>query len=307
MLKKILPPKVICCRRTLAVLVAGMLLALGLWECLIGWEQLFGLRSSRHSLYLATGSFFNPGPYCGFLAMIAPTALYYAFGNSKMVFHWVGIVYLIAAVGIMPALMGRTGWIAAAAGCMTVAVGCDAITVVGLTICGKITERDSRSSAWQAKRYTCLYRLSDDMVAELDSLMAEYDTDPKFLFDYGKALRLSARFDKSNRVLLRGLEVSSDPMFLNLIGHNYQDLGDYEQAESYYQRSTRRLPGRLYPYYLLGVMYADSASCSPGKFEAVAAEAIAMEPKVMSPAIREMKSYLLHLHDSIGMLSPRER
>lgn len=128
MLKNMLPSKAIFSRHTLAASVAVTLLTLGLWECLLGWEQLLGFRSSHHSLYPATGSFFNPGPYCGFLAMIAPMALCYAFGKGKTVFHWVGIVYLIATVGIMPALMGRAGWIAAAAGCMTVAVGCGAIS-----------------------------------------------------------------------------------------------------------------------------------------------------------------------------------
>ena len=57
MLKNMLPSKAIFSRHTLAASVAGMLLTLGLWECLIGWEQLLGFKSSRHSMYPATGSF----------------------------------------------------------------------------------------------------------------------------------------------------------------------------------------------------------------------------------------------------------
>ena len=128
MLKNMLPSKAIFSRHTLAASVAVTLLTLGLWECLLGWEQLLGFRSSHHSLYPATGSFFNPGPYCGFLAMIAPFALYYALENDKKVLCWMGIVYLVAALGIMPALMGRTGWIAAVTGCTAVGVGCGSIS-----------------------------------------------------------------------------------------------------------------------------------------------------------------------------------
>ena len=45
-----------------------VLIGAGLWECFLGWAQLLGFMPSRHALYPATGSFFNPGPFCGFLS-----------------------------------------------------------------------------------------------------------------------------------------------------------------------------------------------------------------------------------------------
>lgn len=101
-----------------------LLMAAGLWECGVGWMQLLGIRTSLHSLYPATGTFYNPGPFCGFLGMVLPVALHYALGGRHRLLHWVALVYIIAAVGIMPVLMGRTGWIAAAAGCLLTAAGC---------------------------------------------------------------------------------------------------------------------------------------------------------------------------------------
>ncbi len=40
-------------------------------------------------------------------------------------------------------------------------------------------------------------------------------------------------------------------MFYNIIGKNFEALGDYEQAERNYIYSHNRVPSRLYPYILL--------------------------------------------------------
>lgn len=45
-------------------------------EAVWGLSQLYGYAVSNHSLYVLTGSFFNPGPYSGYLAMILPVCLY---------------------------------------------------------------------------------------------------------------------------------------------------------------------------------------------------------------------------------------
>jgi hypothetical protein len=49
----------------------------GLGEAVWGLLQLYGFRPSQHGLFRLTGSFFNPGPYSGYLAVVFPMALYY--------------------------------------------------------------------------------------------------------------------------------------------------------------------------------------------------------------------------------------
>lgn len=44
-------------------------------ECIIGLKQLYGLENSNHALFKLTGSFFNPGPFAGFVSVIFPLAL----------------------------------------------------------------------------------------------------------------------------------------------------------------------------------------------------------------------------------------
>ncbi len=111
-------------RTDTVILIECAVILTGLWECGTGWAQLLGMTPSLHLQYPATGTFYNPGPYCGFLATVLPLAFYRSLSGRPRWLHLLGLVYLIAAVGIMPALMGRTGWIAGVAGCLAAAAGC---------------------------------------------------------------------------------------------------------------------------------------------------------------------------------------
>ena len=53
------------------------LMFFGMVETVWGMRQLYGFTASGHSHYALTGSFFNPGPYAGYLAMILPICLYH--------------------------------------------------------------------------------------------------------------------------------------------------------------------------------------------------------------------------------------
>ena len=461
----------------LFLIVSGLLIAFGLFEAIVGWCQILGFTPSLHLLYPATGTFYNPGPYGCFLALVTPLALYNTILCKKSFFHWEGIIYLIVALSVMPVLMSRTGWIAAAVGMLVTAIGTGhikkpnikillltsvtivvvavlmyrlkpasalgrlflwktgvsalgieplkgvgwayvpgalglsqesyfsanpdsvfiavagspeyafneifqigiafgipvliffiallIITTVGawkgrqygitgsivaliivclasypfqfteflifsglllltgicsipnnivhscyklilvitisvLTIAAiTLTEkRESFNREWSANKYAYQYGLTENNIQSLDSLVKTNSNSSKMLFDYGKALRESGHYEKSTEVLQKGLSVSSDPMFLNLIGRNYQDIGQKDMAEKYYHRSISRLPERMYPYYLLGKLYADSIHGDSLKFIQIYEKVMTMDPKVMSPAIEEMRKELQDIYNS---------
>lgn len=110
-----------------------------------------------------------------------------------------------------------------------------------------------------------------------------------FLFEYGHGLHKLKQSEASNRILREALERSNDPMILNIIGKNYVYEGDYRAAEEWFVRSTHRLPGRVYPYYLLAKLYAEPAFARPEKFERMKRIVLTKEPKVHSTAIRQMR------------------
>jgi hypothetical protein len=55
----------------------------GLVETVWGFMQLYNVAYSQHNLFQITGSFFNPGPYSGWLATVFPMALGFVLFNSK--------------------------------------------------------------------------------------------------------------------------------------------------------------------------------------------------------------------------------
>ncbi|WP_307996928.1 O-antigen ligase family protein [uncultured Bacteroides sp.] len=124
---------------------------------------------------------------------------------------------------------------------------------------------------------------------DYEKLYPELANRGAFLFEYGYSLHKLKEYDNSTRILEEAMTHSNDPMILNIIGKNYQASGDYEKAEEYLIRSTHRLPGRIYPYYLLAKLYAESKYRQPEKLKYAAEIVLTKEPKVQSTAVREMR------------------
>lgn len=101
--------------------VVWVLIGYGGVEAVYGLRQLYGFTVSNHSLYSMTGSFFNPGPYSGYLAMVFPLCLHeWLFFRRKKQLSWFEVLrkYISLAVMLMilcllPAGMSRSAWIAA--------------------------------------------------------------------------------------------------------------------------------------------------------------------------------------------------
>ena len=79
--------------------------------------------------------------------------------------------------------------------------------------------------------------------------------DFRFLYEYGLALNKEGKYAESNEVLVKGVSLSSDPMFHNIMGKNYQQMGDYVNAEEELRYSSFQVPSRLYPHVLLMELY----------------------------------------------------
>lgn len=103
-------------------IVTWVLIVLGGIEAIWGLRQIYGFAVSNHSLYALTGSFYNPGPYSGYLAMIFPLCLHEWLNlKEKTERTWIELGKYYMALGVMllilcvlPAGMSRSAWIAAA-------------------------------------------------------------------------------------------------------------------------------------------------------------------------------------------------
>lgn len=102
------------------------MIALGCIEAIWGVKQLYGFAPSNHNLYKLTGSFYNPGPYSGFIAAVLPIALSKAFPFWEQIkeekFNRLSLLYGFAfltvacSLCVLPAGMSRTAWLSAIAG-----------------------------------------------------------------------------------------------------------------------------------------------------------------------------------------------
>ena len=452
-----------------------VLVVLGGSEAILGLRQLYGFATSGHSMYALTGSFFNPGPYSGYLAMILPVCLYQWLVCDRKGGRVVSGGVMLLILCVLPAGMSRSAWLAAGVSCLCVyawhmdwtdkfrllwqqqrqrvvmvvvggfcvlllagyllfvlkpdsargrlfmwKITCRAIAEKPLTGYGihnfaaaygnaqetyfaagdyePWEERVAGSPEYAFNEYLqaavelgiplavcllvvvvlCLYRgvrkgrygicgailslmifsfssyplqlpvfivtfggllvaclsgadrwqwlglavsvgiiggfrLKNDLQVEqacrewmnarvlysagaYQSAEKEYGRlypllrdRASFLFEYGHGLHKQQQFSKSNRILKEALQRSCDPMILNVIGKNYQQMGDCLSAEDWFIRSTHRLPGRIYPYYLLAKLYAEPGFRQPDKFEKMKRMVLTKEPKVHSTAIRQMR------------------
>lgn len=142
---------------------------------------------------------------------------------------------------------------------------------------------------WENARnlyYSGAYASANEYYRGLYPLLKEKG---RFLFEYAHSLHKSGFYNESNKYLREAGKYSTDPMILNIMGKNYQGLHDYEYAEACFLSSVNRLPGRIYPYYLLAKLYTESDFRNKGKFVKMSRIVLTKEPKVHSMAIEEMR------------------
>lgn len=110
-----------------AIIISGIL------QALYGNLQLLGFYPSNHSNFKMTGSFFNPGPYAGFLTSVWTLSLgmflfktriigqvrFYTNKNSrffnillKYIFEYIPLLSIISVAILLPALQSRASWLA---------------------------------------------------------------------------------------------------------------------------------------------------------------------------------------------------
>lgn len=108
---------------------------------------------------------------------------------------------------------------------------------------------------WESIRYLSSMELYEDSVEELASLYDDLKDNYRYLYDYGYALHKCKRYQESTKIMKEGAVISSDPMFYNIIGRNYEAMKEYDKARGAYIHAHNMVPCRIYPLVLLMEMY----------------------------------------------------
>lgn len=94
----------------LPIVTSWGLILLGAIEAIWGIRQVYGFTYSNHSLYTLTGSFYNPGPYSGYLAMIFPVCLNECLKwkeKKKAIPYYIALSVMLLILCVLPAGMSR--------------------------------------------------------------------------------------------------------------------------------------------------------------------------------------------------------
>ena len=126
-----------------------------------------------------------------------------------------------------------------------------------------------------------------EMKKDYEKLYPFLSDQTPFLFEYAQCLSKAGEHKKSNQVLEQAIMISCDPMLYNIFGKNFQGLKNYQLAEQNFLLASRIVPSRIYPYFLLANLYAESGNTQQAML--MAQKVLEKEPKVQSTAVNEMR------------------
>lgn len=137
----------------------------------------------------------------------------------------------------------------------------------------------------------------DYAVAGCDTLWQYKKYDKEFLFAYGQSLNKIGEYEKSDSILKMGIEISSDPMFWNVMGNNSLAKGRYREAEERYKHAFYMVPNRLYPLNLLAKLYYTEGDTA--RFLDMADKVETFIPKVESASTAQLRNEIRQLKADI--------
>ena len=129
------------------------------------------------------------------------------------------------------------------------------VFVTAYAVKGELRERSEAFGEWKKTAIFSTTGMYEESVENLSGLYPHLFWNFRYLYDYGYALHKTGNYGKSNEILSEGTGISSDPMFHNIIGKNYEAMGAYADAEKEYMRAHCIVPCRVYPLVLLYDMY----------------------------------------------------
>lgn len=129
------------------------------------------------------------------------------------------------------------------------------LSILVITKIPEIKQYRRAETAWKNAEKWHQMEYYEYVVEDCDTLLPYLKRDMDFLFAYGQSLNKTGNYERSDSVLKFGTEISSDPMFWNVMGNNSLALGKYREAEERYKHAFYMVPNRLYPLYLLAKLY----------------------------------------------------
>lgn len=171
------------------------------------------------------------------------------------------------------------------------------LTVVLLKQKPQMNQHRKVESSWKTADRWYQKGCYECVVEECDTLYGYMKHNPQYLFAYGQSLNKIGEYEKSDSILKMGTEISSDPMFWNVMGNNSLAMGRYREAEERYKHAFYMVPNRLYPLNLLAKLYY--AEGDTARFLDMADRVETFIPKVESTSTAQLREEIRLLKTDI--------
>lgn len=177
---------------------------------------------------------------------------------------------------------------------LTLVLLCASSIITSYCIINRYPTYDAYRS-WKDVKPLYSSTMYEEAVVEYEKLFPYLKDQAAFLFEYAQSLSKTSSYEKSNDILEKATQISCDPMFYNIMGKNFQAMKQYENAEKSFLRASYIVPSRLYPHYLLFLLYCEIGDKLKAK--QTAEYIYHKEIKVDSPAVQEIKQKVKKILD----------
>lgn len=169
------------------------------------------------------------------------------------------------------------------------------LVIASVYLCCHLRPNSFVADIWKKCRFLKVAGMTESAEEGYENIYASLKHNPFFLFEYAQILTKQSKYNEAITVLKQVAKVKCDPMIYNMMGENYQNMKLYNKAEKCYLHSINLLPGRIYPYYLLTILYSKPGFRQPEKMYKMRKIVMTKKPKVDSKAVEEMKEKVKNL------------
>ncbi|ADY50875.1 O-antigen polymerase [Pseudopedobacter saltans DSM 12145] len=138
-----------------------------------------------------------------------------------------------------------------------------------------------------------IYTNENQSSAKFSELYPSLKTDANFRAKYGKLLLDEKKYKEAISILGEANRYMSDPFICINLAEAYIAIKEYNKAEYFLILASNMIPNRLYSKYLLAKLYFNTKQIDKAK--EVSQNILSTNPKIPSPAIKEMKDDIRRL------------
>jgi tetratricopeptide (TPR) repeat protein len=169
----------------------------------------------------------------------------------------------------------------------------------------KIYQRMTDEMKWYKIAHKSLLGQTEQMLPEYQLLYGKLQNNELFLYNYAAELNVVKQYDKSLAIAKECERLWADYDLQMLIADNYQNIQQYEEAESHYIKASNMCPVRFMPLYELVEVYNETGRKEDALV--LARKIIGKEVKIPSSTVSSIKHKMQQLIERESSPAPESR